>query len=1184
MLSFPHPHLRTLLSVARALSLSSSGAGKWKCAIAEKYIDHTAIAKMLEDGSPEYEHLLAQMTMSAESPAIGAARKRKKTLQKAIASDSDDSDDDSDVEIVDNNPNSSANILKALKELFGQEKHLKTLEDAAVECGSVSAAVEQVMVSTNPEPSRGYNAHRSDAQHRAHMSSQLLKKSERQAMIDANLARVEANRKANGGWLNSSNINSSRGGGGTSSKDSKRRRVAGNGQGKGKGKPRSKRKAWESGSSDEETEAETTAEEEDSDEDSDSDGGAGGGAFRSYGGSRRMNRRVQSHESALAWFNTCPLSDLSALKGCSEIKAKILVRLRPFEDYEEMLEKLDNTPKINSDLVTAYVELLELRRAVGGVLQTCLDISERIREKKLVEKSKKRQRQIPATLSPNLALKDFQHEGLQWMAAMDEENLNMILADEMGLGKTIQSIAFVAHLHARNRGRGSSAIVVPSSVLDNWANEFAKWCPSLKICYLHGKDRDDKLEELLDKHNKHDYDVILTTYNVATVSGKKAFTNPRVQLNLIIFDEGHMLKNLKSQRYQALQKVSARRRLLLTGTPLQNNLLELISLLSFVKPELFHGGEAGETADHLSKFFAGTASGKMGDAKQREMIGQARGIMDPFVLRRKKDDVLDYLPKKHSVVKDCSLEGMQRAAYVDLVFRFASRGEERRAKSKAKVAGGPDGLALMASPTVERASKTKARSASYKELSDREYFKQKEVAEAAEAAKAVAAVAAAHAVQQSKRKVKGKGKMQSKLSFASKDVAKKDVIVIDDSDDSDSTDNADSGGGGAGGGEAGGERGGGGAVAATATATPAAAAAVDVDADAAEAPIDAAAIASAAVESSKAAGLLKVQNVQGLENVMIQLRKLVNHPLLHRIRYNDSTLHEMTAAIMKEPQYHDASAEYIFEDMEVMNDFELDRMCHEHGSLRQFRLPQDALEDSAKLRELGPLLKAKDEAGDRVLIFSQFLEMLDILGCWLKRKGYKFLRIDGSTKVDERQKLIDKYSKDNTILVFLLATRAGGQGINLTAANVAILHDLDYNPQQDRQAEARVHRHGQEKEVTVYRMVAKDTVEELMMEMAERKLKLDDDMSGAESTLSKEDVFKLLQRNAALFMQKDGGVAAAKVAAKVEKTDELKETKKEKGASTSTGTSKSKSGGSGDGGGGGAAAPASKGGKKPEKA
>jgi len=165
------------------------------------------------------------------------------------------------------------------------------------------------------------------------------------------------------------------------------------------------------------------------------------------------------------------------------------------------------------------------------------------------------------------------------------------------------------------------------------------------------------------------------------------------------------------------------------------------------------------------------------------------------------------------------------------------------------------------------------------------------------------------------------------------------------------------------------------------------------------------------------------------------------------------------------------------------------------------------------------------------------LEMLDILGCWLKRRGYKFLRIDGSTKVDERQKLIDQYSNDDSILVFLLATRAGGQGINLTAANVAILHDLDYNPQQDRQAEARIHRHGQTREVTVYRMVAKDTVEEMMMEMAERKLKLDDDMSGTD-TLSKDDVFELLQRNAALFLQKDGGLEAAKVAAKVEKIDD----------------------------------------------
>ena len=139
-----------------------------------------------------------------------------------------------------------------------------------------------------------------------------------------------------------------------------------------------------------------------------------------------------------------------------------------------------------------------------------------------------------------------------------------------------------------------------------------------------------------------------------------------------------MLKNLKSQRYQALQKVTAKRRLLLTGTPLQNNLLELISLLSFVKPELFHGGEEGQVAENLMKFFAGTASGKMGDAKQREMIGQARGIMDPFVLRRKKEDVLLDLPQKHSVIQDCHLEGTQRDAYIDLYVHVSPRGHADR--------------------------------------------------------------------------------------------------------------------------------------------------------------------------------------------------------------------------------------------------------------------------------------------------------------------------------------------------------------------------------------------------------------------------------------------------------------------------------------------------------------------------
>jgi SWI/SNF-related matrix-associated actin-dependent regulator 1 of chromatin subfamily A len=232
-------------------------------------------------------------------------------------------------------------------------------------------------------------------------------------------------------------------------------------------------------------------------------------------------------------------------------------------------------------------------------------------------------------------------------------------------------------------------------------------------------------------------------------------------------------------------------------------------------------------------------------------------------------------------------------------------------------------------------------------------------------------------------------------------------------------------------------------------------------------------------------------------------------------------LREMTAALMTEPEYADNAEynpEFIYEDLGVMTDFELDRFCRQHATtLAKYAQPADSVLDSAKLRVLRELLVTHKADGDRVLIFSQFVMMLDILEVFLTKMGHRYLRIDGSTSVADRQKLIDQYTDDGEILVFLLSTRAGGVGINLTAANVVILHDIDYNPHQDRQAEARCHRVGQTRPVTITRLICKNTVEEIMLEMSERKLTLDDDMTtGLE--LSREEVLQILEKNASMLL------------------------------------------------------------------
>jgi len=129
-------------------------------------------------------------------------------------------------------------------------------------------------------------------------------------------------------------------------------------------------------------------------------------------------------------------------------------------------------------------------------------------------------------------------------------------------------------------------------------------------------------------------------------------------------------------------------------------------------------------------------------------------------------------------------------------------------------------------------------------------------------------------------------------------------------------------------------------------------------------------------------------------------------------------------------------------------------------------------------------------------------------------RKYKYLRLDGSTPVVERQLMIDNFNNTPTLFAFLLSTRAGGLGINLTSANTIILHDIDYNPYNDKQAEDRCHRVGQTKEVTVMRLIAKNTVDETMLACAQRKLQLEQQITGVdqEDDENSRDVESLLKQ------------------------------------------------------------------------
>jgi SWI/SNF-related matrix-associated actin-dependent regulator 1 of chromatin subfamily A len=183
---------------------------------------------------------------------------------------------------------------------------------------------------------------------------------------------------------------------------------------------------------------------------------------------------------------------------------------------------------------------------------------------------------------------------------MHKENINGILADEMGLGKTCQTIAFLTHLLESNP-KLTHLIIVPPSTLDNWVREISTWSPQFYFTVYQGsieERRELRFNILNNKFEKH-LNCILTTYGlISSTNEDKAFFK-KLRLEYCVFDEAHMLKNMNSIRYQSLIQIKSRRKLLLTGTPLQNNIVELMSLLYFVMPDIFH-----HKTQYLNKIFA----------------------------------------------------------------------------------------------------------------------------------------------------------------------------------------------------------------------------------------------------------------------------------------------------------------------------------------------------------------------------------------------------------------------------------------------------------------------------------------------------------------------------------------------------------------------------------------------------
>jgi len=652
------------------------------------------------------------------------------------------------------------------------------------------------------------------------------------------------------------------------------------------------------------------------------------------------------------FFNEGTAQELVCIQGCSKKKVENIFELRPFESWRDLVSKVQMSRALNTDMLNNTTSLLRMRDTISRLMDKCEKITERMTNlvEKLVENPESQENgdteksmeltEQPKSISEGLKLKSYQMVGLNWLVLMHKQNLNGILADEMGLGKTIQAIAFLAHLKEMG-DEGPHLVVVPASTLENWQNEFKLWCPSIRVLNYYGSQDERRHMRLQIVQDQIEYDVILATYTMVISSADDRVLFRKLDFHYVIYDEAHMLKNMSTKRYEDLMRVQATRKLLLTGTPLQNNLVELMSLLVFVMPDMF--ATKKEQLKKMFSMFPRTNEQNERSAYEKDRIAHAKQIMKPFFLRRLKSEVLKDLPTKTSEIVNVPMATNQHEMYFEKVAKYKKKAKDLAEGKIRKVIPGESGVGMI-----------------------------------------------------------------------------------------------------------------------------------------------------------------------------MNLRKIANHPLLIRNHFDDKQLHILAKLLKKDESHKNAQEKFIIEDLSYMSDFDIHKTCLAYRCIEHYSLGNHLICESGKFQMLDDMLPQMHANGDRILIFTQFVMVLDILEQYLRIRGHTYLRLDGSTPVTERQVMIDQYNTDSSIFIFILSTKAGGLGINLTAANTVILHDLDFNPHNDKQAEDRCHRVGQTRPVKVIRFTSEDTIEEAIYTIAQDKLQLEQDLSSNDEDhfdkrKMKKDVSKLLK-------------------------------------------------------------------------
>lgn len=766
---------------------------------------------------------------------------------------------------------------------------------------------------------------------------------------------------------------------------------------------------------------------------------------------------------------------------------------------------------------------------------------------------------MPATssvLQPTLfegILKEYQLKGLQWLVNCYEQGLNGILADEMGLGKTIQAMAFLAHLAEEKNIWGPFLVVAPASVLNNWADEVNRFLPEFKILpYWGGLQERTVLRKNINPKRLYRKDAVfhmlITSYQLLVTDEKYL---RRVKWQYMVLDEAQAIKSSNSIRWKTLLSFNCRNRLLLTGTPIQNNMAELWALLHFIMPTLFDSHE--QFNEWFSKGIESHA--EHGGTLNEHQLNRLHSILKPFMLRRVKKDVITEMTNKKEVVLPCTLSSRQQAFYqaiknkISVADLFDNSGGHLNEKKVLnlmniviqlrKVCNHPDlferneghtfvQFCVMQSPLLPPP---------FGELENVHYsgshnpitYKVPKLLYR-DGMRCLPSVSSGSAQGFQDQWLSNNFNVFSPtnvhLSLFPETEESIDLKVhhtgclgftrlLDLSP-----------------GEVG--------FLATATALERLLFALSQQEDVYDfiedevCEIDDARLRAvsrllicpiksklAILRKKLATGppslpfeaLVTSYEERFLDNTALlrsantfipavrapqiellcsdrgityQREEEMQNPWIKRLLVGFARTSDRNGPAVPLLPHH-----YIQEqDLRVHSQQPLLALpYHVFGSsppLQSFDFAK-MLIDSGKLQTLDVLLKRLRAENHRVLLFAQMTKMLNILEDYMIYRKYKYLRLDGSSSIMDRRDMVKDFQHRGDIFVFLLSTRAGGLGINLTAADTVIFYESDWNPTMDLQAMDRAHRLGQTKEVTVYRLICKGTVEEKIVKRASQK-------------------------------------------------------------------------------------------------